>query len=119
MLVLLTSLTHHQAWADAALLTAVHSHPESLRDEQLRNTLHHIVTAQRLTLARILNRPFDREKEIQPPETFEQQVQLYRTTHEEQLALLTSLTAAGLEPRISSYDSTCRRSNPTPPLPKD
>ncbi len=43
MLTLLTSLTHHQAWADATLLTAVQSHPNSLHDEQILKTLHHIV----------------------------------------------------------------------------
>ncbi len=92
MLNLLTSLTHHQSWADATLLTAVQAHPNSLHDEQMLKTLHHIVMVQRLYPARFLNRPFDKEKESQRRESFDQLVQLYRATHEELLAFVTNLT---------------------------
>ncbi len=97
MLTLLTSLTHHQAWADATLLTAVQSHPNSLHDEQILKTLHHIVMVQRLYPARMVGRPFDKEKESQRRESFDQLVQLYRATHEELLAFVTNLTEADLE----------------------
>jgi uncharacterized damage-inducible protein DinB len=97
---LLTSLTHHQSWADAALLTAVQTHPDSLRDEQMLKNLHHIVMVQRLFLSRFLNRPFDKEKESQRPEQFDQLVQFYRSTHQEQLAFVTNLTETDLERRF-------------------
>ena len=100
MLNLLTSLTHHQAWADATLLTAVQSHPESLRDEQMLKTLHHIVMVQRVFLSRFLVRPFDRERESQRPEAFESLVQLYRVTHEELLAFVSGLAESDLERRF-------------------
>jgi uncharacterized damage-inducible protein DinB len=81
-----SSLTHHQSWADAALLTAVQTHPNSLCDEQMLKTLHHIVTAQRLYLSRFLGRPLDKEKESQPASSssvsFDQLIQLYRATHQ-------------------------------------
>jgi uncharacterized damage-inducible protein DinB len=107
---LLTSLTHHQSWADATLLTAVQSHPDSLHDEQILKNLHHILMVQRLYPARFLGRPFDKEKESQRREPFDQLVQLYRTTHEEQLAFLTSLTSAGLE---RTFDLPTLKSQPT------
>jgi hypothetical protein len=64
---LLTSLTHHQSWADATLLTAVQSHPDSLHDEQMLKTLHHTVRTQRFYLSRFLNRPFDKERNPSVP----------------------------------------------------
>ena len=100
MINLLTSLTHHQAWADATLLTAVQAHPDSLHDEQMLKTLHHIVMVQRIFLSRFLDRPFDKEKESQRPEQFDQLVQLYRATHEELLAFVTNLTETDLERRF-------------------
>jgi uncharacterized damage-inducible protein DinB len=110
MLNLLTSLTHHQAWADATLLTAVQSHPDSLRDEQMLKTLHHIVMVPRIFLSRFLDRPFDKEKESQRPEQFDQLVQLYRTTHEELLAFVTNLTETDLERR---FEMSVLKSQPT------
>jgi uncharacterized damage-inducible protein DinB len=105
-----TSLAHHQSWADATLLTAVQSHPNSLHDEHMFKTLHHIVMVQRLYPARILNRPFDKEKESQRRESFDQLVQLYRATHEELLAFVTNLTESDLERR---FELPVLKSQPT------
>jgi uncharacterized damage-inducible protein DinB len=107
---LLASLISHQAWADATLLTAVQSHPNSLHDEHMFKTLHHIVMVQRLYPARILNRPFDKEKESQRRESFDQLVQLYRATHEELLAFVTNLTESDLERR---FELPVLKSQPT------
>lgn len=100
MLTLLQSLFNHQAWADAAILSAVRIHPESLRDEWLLKTLHHIVTVQRVFLSRFLPRPFEAAKESQRPESFDQLVQLFRTTHEEELAFIHGLSENDLERRF-------------------
>jgi uncharacterized damage-inducible protein DinB len=110
MLDLLTSLTHHQSWADATLLTAVQAHPDSVHDEQILKTLHHIVMVQRLYPSRFLDRPFDKEKESQRRESFDQLVQLYRATHEELLAFVTNLTEADLERR---FELPALKSQPT------
>ncbi len=100
MINLLSSLVSHQAWADAAMLTAVQAHPESLRDEQMLKTLHHIVMVQRVFLSRFLDRPFDKEKESQRPEAFDDLIRLYRATHEEELAFVSGLTQHGLNRRF-------------------
>src|ERR1700719_3075166 len=81
---LLRSLFHYQAWADAAILGALQAHPQSLHDEWLFKTLHHIVTAQRIYLSRCLARPVDAPKES--PASFDQLVQIFRATHHEELA---------------------------------
>jgi uncharacterized damage-inducible protein DinB len=94
---LFQALFRHQAWADAALLTAVHSHPESLRDEWTMKTLHHIVTVQRIFLHRFHIRPVDAAKLSQPTESFAELVNLYRTTHQEEFALVDGLSESDLE----------------------
>jgi uncharacterized damage-inducible protein DinB len=105
-----TSLTHHQSWADATLLTAVQAYPNSLHDEQILKTLHHILMAQRIFLSRFLARPFDKEKESQRPEQFDELVELYRATHQEQLAFVTNLNESDLERR---FDLPALKSQPT------
>jgi uncharacterized damage-inducible protein DinB len=97
---LLQSLFSHQAWADAAILSAVQSHPESLGDEWLLKTLHHIVMVQRVFLSRFLVRPFDSVKESQRPESYDALVNLFRTSHDEQLAFVHGLSESDLERRF-------------------
>jgi uncharacterized damage-inducible protein DinB len=95
---LLRSLFHYQAWADAAILEALQAHPQSLHDEWLFKRLHHIVTAQRIYLSRCLARPVDAPKES--PASFDQLVQIFRATHEEELAFVAGLANADLERRF-------------------
>jgi uncharacterized damage-inducible protein DinB len=95
---LLRSLFHYQAWADAAILEALQAHPQSLHDEWLFKTLHHIVTAQRIILSRCLARPIDTPKES--PASFDELVQIFRATHEEELAFVEGLANADLERRF-------------------
>ena len=98
MIELLRSLFCYQAWADAAILEAVQAHPQSLDDEWLFKTLHHIVTAQRVILSRCLARPVDVPKEF--PASFDELVQIFRATHDEELAFVEGLTKADLERRF-------------------
>ncbi len=100
MIDLLRSLFRHQVWADEALLEAVQAHPESLRDQDLYKVLHHTVTVQRLFLCFFQERPFDRAKESQLPESFDQLVQLFRDTHIEELAFVDGLTERELDRRF-------------------
>jgi uncharacterized damage-inducible protein DinB len=97
---LLRSLFRHQEWADEALLKAVQSHPESLHDQDLYKVLHHIVMVQRVFLCFFQERPFDRTKESQLPESFDQLVQLFRDTHIEELTYVDGLTESELERRF-------------------
>jgi uncharacterized damage-inducible protein DinB len=87
-------------WADEALLDAVKGHPESLHDPELFKVLHHIVMVQRFFLSCFVARPFDRAKETQPPESFDQLVNLFRDTHDEELAFLEGVTESDLERRF-------------------
>lgn len=95
--ILFDSLFRHQAWADASLLSAVQAHPESLGNEWMLKTLHHIVFVQRYFLSCFLNRPFDRARESQPAVSFAELIALYRATHEEELAFVHALAPGDLE----------------------
>lgn len=97
---LFQSLFSHQAWADAAMLSAVQSHPESLRDEWLLKTLHHIVFVQRVFLSRFLDQPFDKVKESQPRASFDALIQHFQATHEEELAFVNGLSEGELARRF-------------------
>jgi uncharacterized damage-inducible protein DinB len=100
MLTLLQSLFLHQAWADATLLSAVQSHPESLRDDWMLKTLHHIVMVQRMLLFRCQSRAFDREKESTPSQSFAELIARFRASNDEQLAFVNGLSEADLERRF-------------------
>ena len=107
---LLSSLFRHQAWADAAMLSAVRAHPESLRDEWLSKTLHHIVMVQRFYLSRFLGRHFDNSRECQISLDFDPLIRLFRATHEEELAFVDGLVEADLERR---FELSALQSQPT------
>ena len=107
---LLESLFLYQAWADAALLSAVHSHPEALHDEWLLKTLYHIVRVQRFFLSRLLATPFDSAMENQPPASFHALTDLFRATHEEELAYIRNLPSTDLERR---FELTFLQTQPT------
>ena len=94
------SLFAHQAWADASLLSAVHAHPPSIEDEWLQKTLLHIIGVQRYFMSRFLDRPFDREKESQPPASFAALVERFQETHNEELVFVCGLSPAEFERRF-------------------
>ncbi len=59
-------------------------------------TLNHIVTVQRFFLARFLDRPFDKVRESQVPDSIDELIRLFRTSSQEQMAYLESLSEPGL-----------------------
>jgi uncharacterized damage-inducible protein DinB len=93
---MMNELFQHQAWADAAILQAVRAHSEAAKDEKLRGALHHIVMVQRAFLSLFLARPFDMQKELQAPESFAGLERLYRDSHAEELAFVSTLQEAEL-----------------------
>jgi uncharacterized damage-inducible protein DinB len=95
---LFLDLFRHQAWADAALLSAVHAHEVSRSDERILKALRHILRAQRVMQVRFRGGSADEVREI-PPE-FGAMTALYRSTHAEELAFVSGLSEADLERRF-------------------
>jgi uncharacterized damage-inducible protein DinB len=96
MLPMIRELFNHQAWADAAILTAVRSHSAAREDEALRKTLHHIVVTQRAFLSLFLERPFDPKTEFRVPTTLKDIEALFREAHRDEIAYVGKLEEAGL-----------------------
>ena len=86
MLTMLRALFAHQAWADAALLTAVRKHAPAAEDETLRKTLHHILMVQRYFLSLFVQAPFDSEIEMRIPASLDDFERRFRETHEGEIA---------------------------------
>jgi len=107
---LFQSLFRHQAWADAAILSVVQAHPESLEDEWLLKTLRHITIVQQIYLSRFLVRPFDAAKESQRLMSFDELSRLFQATHEEELAFVDGLSESDLERR---FEMTVLQTQPT------
>jgi uncharacterized damage-inducible protein DinB len=84
------ALFRHLAWADAALLSAVAAHPESLADERVQKLLRHILRVERVFYARFTGADADAVREI-PPD-FAGVVALFRTAHSDLLPYVDRLT---------------------------
>jgi uncharacterized damage-inducible protein DinB len=68
MLELLRDLFQYQAYADAAMLTAVRRHDAAARDETLLTLLHHILIAHRFWIHMTQGLPFSPDAEREVPE---------------------------------------------------
>jgi uncharacterized damage-inducible protein DinB len=97
MLSLFRELYRHQAWGDAGILEAARAHGDPMKDERLIWTLHHMALVQRAFLSMFLQRPFDMAKESKIPESFAGLIELFRESHQEELAFVDSLELADLE----------------------
>ena len=100
MIPLFGRLFAHQAWADGAILSAVRGQAGAGEDEALRKGLHHIALVERGFLALFLERPFDFQKEMQPPASLDELEERFREAHAEQAAFVAGLTEADLERAI-------------------
>jgi uncharacterized damage-inducible protein DinB len=102
MLPMIRELFDHQAWADAAILAGVRTHPAAAQDEPLRKTLHHIVVTQRAFLSLFLERPFDPKTEFRVPAELKDIEALFREAHREEIAYVGRLDEAGLSRVLGS-----------------
>lgn len=93
---MLRDLVLHNGHANAAMLSAIHQREEAVADAELRDLLHHILLANRFWLLAILEQPFIVDTEARPSESFDELIQRYARTHEQQSAWLDAATEADL-----------------------
>lgn len=91
MVTLFQELFRHQAYADAALLTAVQRHEVAAKDDELRTLLHHVLIAHRFWLHLAQGLPFSAEAESNVPATLEALIETYRQTQKQERAWLERL----------------------------
>jgi uncharacterized damage-inducible protein DinB len=96
MLGMLRDLVAHNGHANAAVLGAIRQYDAAASDPELRELLHHILVANRFWLLTILGLPFVFEDESCPSSSFDELIQRYRTTHEQQSAWLAAATEPDL-----------------------
>ena len=92
MLGMLRDLVAHNGHANAAVLGAIRQNDAAASDPELRELLHHILVANRFWLLTILGLPFVFEDESRPSSSFDELIQRYGRTHEQQSAWLAAAT---------------------------
>jgi uncharacterized damage-inducible protein DinB len=102
MLALLRELFEHQAYADAALMTAIARHEGAAGDEALRTLLHHILIAHRFWLHLCRGVPFEAENESLVPDSLAALAERYRETQARDREWLAGLDPADLDRRLES-----------------
>jgi uncharacterized damage-inducible protein DinB len=96
MLGMLRDLVAHNGHANAAILAAIRQNDAAASDPELGALLHHILVANRFWLLTILGLPFGFDEESRPSSSFDELIQRYGNTHEQQSAWL----AAATEPHL-------------------
>ena len=102
MLAMLRDLFQHQAYADAALLTAIMKHEPAAADQELRVLLHHILIAHRFWIHLSQGLPFSADDEAEVPDSLEPLFALYRDTHVLEQAWLERLDERDLARTVES-----------------
>ena len=92
----------HKGHADAAMLTAIRHRPEAATDGGLRILLHHMLVANRFWLLTIVGEPFDADSEMRVPDSLDELVEHFRSTHERERAWVAGATEEGLNRMLES-----------------
>jgi uncharacterized damage-inducible protein DinB len=105
MLQPLRDLVAHKGYANAAILGAVRENPATAADGDLNALLHHVLLANRFWMLAILGRPFDAEHESRGAQSFDDLVQRFSSTQDQETTWLAGASEADLthvlrDPRI-------------------
>ena len=96
MLAMVRDLVGHNGHANAAVLGAIRQNDGAACDRELCELLHHILVANRFWLLTMLGLPFAFEGESRPSSSFDELIQRYGRTHEQQSAWLAAATEPDL-----------------------
>lgn len=92
MLDMLRDLVAHKGYSNAAALNAIRQNGAALSDPELWELLHHILLANRFWLLTVLGSPFIFEDESRASRSFDELVERYRRTQEQESAWLDNAT---------------------------
>jgi len=96
MLETLRDLIAHKGSANAAILRVVGENGAAAADRELNATLHHVLLANRFWILAILGLPFAAEDESRPSRSFDELVQRYSNTQEQESRWLATAREADL-----------------------
>lgn len=97
MLDTLRDLVAHKGHANAALLSAIHKNAAAAADPELSELLHHVLLANRFWLLTVRGEPFVLEDEARRADSFQELVQRYAATQDQESAWLAAATEGDLE----------------------
>jgi uncharacterized damage-inducible protein DinB len=97
MLDTLRDLVAHKGYANAALLGAIRQSDAAATDSELWELLHHVLLANRFWLSTVAGLPFVVEDEARRSGSFEDLVQRYAATQDQESAWLATATERDLE----------------------
>jgi uncharacterized damage-inducible protein DinB len=102
MLALFRDLFEHQAYADAAMLSAIRRHEAAARDESLRSLLHHTLLAHRFWLHLSQGLPFVPDEESKVPDSLDVIAARYRDTYTRDRRWLEEIAESDLDRVLES-----------------
>ena len=94
---LLRDLVAHKGHANRLMLDAIAQHDRARADAAILALLHHILVANRFWFLTSVGEPFDREREMAPPASFDALTEAYAALQEQEEAWIGSLTDVDLE----------------------
>ena len=94
MLEMLRDLVAHKGYANTAMLNAIRPNTTAVSDSELWELLHHILVANRFWLLTVLGLPFVLNDETRQSGSFEELIQRYGSTHEQESTWLVTATEA-------------------------
>ena len=92
MLETLRDLITHKGYANAAILRAVGAHEAAAADHELNAILHHVLVANRFWILAILGLPFNAADESRLSGSFEELVQRFSSTQEQESRWMATVT---------------------------
>jgi uncharacterized damage-inducible protein DinB len=102
MLEMLRDLVAHKGHANAAVLTSIRQNDAAVSDTELRELLQHVLIANRFWLLTVLGLPFVFEDESRPSSSFDELIQRYCSTQEQESTWLAAATEADLSRVLES-----------------
>ena len=101
MLEVLRDLIAHKGYANAAMLAAIRRNAAAASAPDVRQLLQHVLIANRFWLLTVLGLPFVLDEEDRAPDSFEDLVARYRSTHEQEWAWIAAATDTELARTLS------------------
>ena len=96
MATLLRDLVSHKGHANRLMLDAIGRHTPSRDDAAILALLHHILVANRFWFLTSVGEPFDRDREMVPPASFEALLEAYAALQDREEAWIAGLSESDL-----------------------
>jgi uncharacterized damage-inducible protein DinB len=102
MLEMIRDLVAHKAYGDRAMLASIQQDPIAAADAQILELIHHVLLANRFWIQTITQGSFALEEESRPFASFEDALQRYSSTQQQEAGWLSSASERDLTREIEN-----------------